>query len=739
MKNEILNFLKSKPKQTFSRQDIARHFDVPASKKSELRILLKEMAQEQLILRYRGSRYGTIEGLNTIKGRLKLHYEGYGFVIPEEAGQTDVFIPAKYRGLALPDDVVLVAPMEPKEGGRREGRILQIVSRGRSQWIGVLEQWGREHVVVCRDFSFDIDILVEGSLMGAKVEQMVVVAVTQYADDQSPMKGKIVEVLGWEMEEETLEAGIMVKHSIPRVFPQKVLDAAAELQEGKLEGHRVDLREKCFVTIDGRYARDFDDAVYIEKNKENFILYVSIADVAHYVEAGSILDVEAYARSTSTYFPDFVVPMLPEKLSNELCSLRPGEDKMTLTCQMEFNDLGEMLSAQYYESCIHSHHRGIYEEVQEFLDKKSQQKLEKDVSKTLQTLEQLAHLLITQRKLRGGLDFDLPEAEVIYNEEGEITSISKATRVFSHRLIEEMMISANVAVASLFMANHVPAPYRVHDAPDGMKIDEFVTFAKGLGIKIPMTQPRKPKQMAEVLKRLSGHPMEGFLHQMFLRSMKIARYDVENIGHFGLNLENYTHFTSPIRRYPDLLVHRQLKAMIARDAQGMVKYKFNQKSSAGHKKKDQWKGKPKIYSTAELATMANHCSLREQDSTQAEREMLDLKRMVFMQDHLGEVFHGIVKRITKFGVFVELCPYFVDGLLHVRDLDGYYEFDESQMVLRMSRQRGREEKVIHLGDPMTVKVADLSYEKSQIILEPYKDQKIKKVAQKSKKGRKTSR
>lgn len=732
MEKQILEFLAKNPKHAWSPREVGRHLKVATNERRELRATLKALAEKGRVFRYRGNRYVSRDKSLMVEGNLKVHFEGYGFVISENPQEPDVFIPAKYMNYALPGDRVLVTYHEKKEDKRREGRIIQILGHGRTHWIGVLEQRGRSFYVMNHELVTSIEILIPRTHLNfARIGQTVAVKASQYPGPNRPMLGEVVEVLGSPHDEKTETAAILVRHNIPRSFPQNVQQEVDRIEDKILDEEierRVDLRHLPIFTIDGIDARDFDDAVYVEKKGSYFHLYVSIADVAHYLLSGSTVDKEAIARATSVYFPDFVVPMLPEKLSNNLCSLKPGQDRLTLTCEIKFDSTGKPLEAWYYESVIRSIKRGIYEEVQAFFDGASfsVDDYKPELQKNLRAMKNLADILLKSRERRGVLDFDLPEAQVIYNNEGQISAIKKTERFFSHRLIEEFMIAANIAVAEVFSRLHLPCLYRIHDQPDSVKVAEFLTIVRHLGVKLPKPSLKKPKDFAHLLDVVRPHPMEPLIHQMLLRAMKIAIYDPDNRGHFGLNLKNYCHFTSPIRRYPDLVVHRQLKNLIRTSHAKKLHLDFTlkKKPASKHKKTDIFSIRPGLgsrgslksfYSPDDMDYLGEVSSKREREAVEAEREMMHLKRALFMQDHIGNKFFGTVRRIAKFGMFVELEPYYVEGLLHVSELvDDYYRYDDKR--IRFVARRNRK-KTFKVGDKIWVRVKDVSVDERKVSLE----------------------
>lgn len=729
MKDKIVQLLRRRPKGSLSAREIGKFLQIPAHEKKQLRNKLKDLSDEGLILNVRGKRYGVpSESAKTLTGSIKLHQQGYGFVMPDNKGEKDVFIPARFVGTALPHDHVLIS-YEEKSDGRREGKVLDVLKRGRTQWTGILRKRGAGYFVLNQDYDFDLEIDVTNTkLNNAKVGERVLVNVSDYGDSKNlHLKGEIMDVLGAGFDEKSDVLALLYKHNIRQDFPSQVLREVASkpqvVTEDDIAG-RVDLRLWPIMTIDGINAKDFDDAITVKADKNGFILYVSIADVAHYVERGSLLDQEALLRGTSVYFPDFCIPMLPEKISNHLCSLKPGEDRLTLTCEIHYTARGVMKDAYYYESVIRSRKRGIYEDIQNFYDGKFMQgeiiDLDSEIKRSLVDMKKLALVLMKKREERGALDFDLPAAEIVYDHKGEMTAIVQSKRFFSHRLIEEFMIAANVAVATLFAENNIPQIYRIHDRPDPQKVLDFVHFCKNMGLKISPKELAEPKAVSNFLHSIRKNPMEALMHQMLLRSMKWAKYDSNNVGHYGLSLVNYTHFTSPIRRYPDLLVHRQLKKWINQAPDRKLHFSFSGKKTSARKGPGGAKVNFSTFASEEvLAKLGDQCSRKERDAMEAEREMLDYKRTVFMQQHVDEKFFGTVKRITKFGLFVELEPHYVDGLLSLSELkDDYYEFDEKRLRLVGRRNKNRVYKV---GDKLWVKVKEASISQRKIILSLMKD------------------
>ena len=500
------------------------------------------------------------------------------------------------------------------------------------------------------------------------------------------------------MTDPTLNQGIckiLKEFKLPLSFPKKVQEEASQLPEEppskEVEG-RVDLRSETVVTIDGETAKDFDDAVCVQKEGKNYRLWVSIADVSFFVKKNSPIDHEAYERATSVYFPGGVIPMLPEVLSNDLCSLRPNEEKMTFTCEMEFDETGRRLNFSIYESVILSRHRMTYTAIQAILDK-DKVTCEKyaDMVPHVALMQELKEKLKKQKSQRGCLDFDLPESELILNLLGEIETIVRRSRLDAHMIIEEFMIAANETVAEFMFEKNQPFIYRVHEEPDPMTLAEFNELAHNLGYSVEYQKKSHPKVYARLLEKVEGKPEEKILNTALLRSMRLARYSESNLKHFGLASECYTHFTSPIRRYPDLIVHRLLKNELKREAKLTDKANDELEASLG---KD-----------------ANHCSKLERRAEEAEREFVALKKAQFMVDKVGSQFVGYISGVTEFGLFVELADFFIEGLVHVKTLkDDYYQFIEERYMMK-----GRHTKnEYHLGQKVLVEVRSVDIDKRQI-------------------------
>lgn len=634
-----------------------------------------------------------------LEGILKIHRDGFGFVLAEQPGVNDVFIPGRrMMGAMNGDRVIATVRVNPRDG-RLEGAITEIKSRGTSWVIGRLQKSGYQTVAVVSEKGRSTEFLVPSKkLNGAEIGQSVGLNIVQYPEEGRQGIAEVVQIFAERGTPKTETDIVILKHQLPREFPDEVLREADDWQRRRdisLGQGRRDLRDLPFVTIDGETAKDFDDAICVKPEGDGYRLWVSIADVSHYVVPGSALDREAFKRGTSVYFPDQCIPMLPEALSNDLCSLRPKEDRLTFTCEMFYDAQGMPKSADVYKSVIHSKARLTYKQVARALVD-----LVPEVREPLTPLLpmltdalELSRKIRRQRFARGSIDFDMPEPEIqISFEDGSIENIIKAERNEAHFLIEELMIAANEAVARFITARRVPGIYRVHGEPDPEKVKNFQILLHNLGFNISFPPKPKPGFFNKVLHQVADHAEQRLIQHILLRSMKQAVYSHENLGHFGLASTCYTHFTSPIRRYPDLMVHRVLQGILLRDAP---------RSEEAREAR-----------TLELANMAGHCSRRERVAMEAEWEAVDLQKALFMQRHIGETLRGVVSRIAKFGFFVELFDFFVEGLVLLEDLeDDYYLFDEKKHRLR-GRKGG---KVFKIGTEVTVKVAKVDVEARQVL------------------------
>ncbi len=664
--------------------------------KFELKRMLDDMADDGEVVRLRGNSYSPGGTVKTVAGRLSVHRDGYGFLLPEGGGE-DVFIPSKHMKGAMHGDLVeATAEQSRMGGGKRDGRVVAIVERATTRIVGRYEETRRGAVVIPEDQRLNLVVSIPPrGRARAEDGQQVVAELTAYPIGGRPAEGRIVEVLGWPDDPEVEVQSVIRRFDLPHVFGPEVLAEAEAVAEAvsheDLKG-RVDLRRMPTVTIDGETARDFDDAVALKREGANFRLWVSIADVSRYVTKDSPLDREAYLRGTSVYFPDRCIPMLPERLSNGICSLNPRVDRLTMTAEMLFDQAGTMLESAFYPSVIQSTARLTYTIVKQIIVDNDREVADKHRPLTPMLLEmrELALILQGMRKKRGSIDFDLPEPEIIIGLTGQTEGIIRAERNLAHQLIEEFMLAANEAVARFITAKAIPFLYRVHENPDPAKLSNFQEFIYGFGYEFALKEDKvNPAELQRLLAQADGRPEERMLNYALLRCMKQARYAAENLGHFGLASACYCHFTSPIRRYPDLVVHRILKATL----------------SLEEKKGDKRSARQLAVATGNLSEVAEHTSKRERVAMEAERDVVEMKKVQYMQQHLGAEFDGYIAGVTGFGFFVELDELFVEGLVHISTLeDDLYSYEEKQHSLVGRRLR----RVFRIGDKARVKVAAVS-------------------------------
>ena len=692
-------------------KELIKNFNISSENRSSFRTLIRGLASDGEIIKIKGNRFGLPEKMNLVTGVVQGHPDGYGFVIPEDGGE-DLFINPRSMREVMHGDKVICRAESAQKGGKKEGRIIRILERGHKTIVGIYEPSGHFGFVIPDDRRISHDIYIPFKYSGkAKKGHAVITEITAYPMKNRNPEGRIIEIIGYPDNPDVEIDIVLRKYDIPSKFPIDVLKEAdavqKEVTDDEITG-RLDLRDKNIVTIDGEKAKDFDDAVYVERlNNGNYMLGVHIADVSHYVKEGNTLDNEAFKRGTSVYFPDRVIPMLPFQLSNEICSLKPKVDRLTLSALMEFDKYGELIDYRFDETVINSKERMTYTDVAEILNEVQSSKLKVSsmelkerysyLLKDFYLMRELCEVLREKRMRRGSIDFDLPEPYIILDLMGKPENIIKAERNIAHKIIEEFMLVANETVAMHFMKQEIPALYRVHDEPDQSKIIELSEFVSNFGyhLKIPVFKKGieskfHPKRFQELLNSIRGKPEELLISTITLRHMKQARYSPENIGHFGLAFENYTHFTSPIRRYPDLIVHRLLKEII-------------KKKHIPKKRLDIWEER--------LPKIAQHSSEKERTADAAENDIVELKRVQFMLEKIGDEYEGIISGVTSFGLFVELKEIFVEGLIHVSSMaDDYYALNERDHSLIGRRTKKR----FRMGDRVKVKVENVSIEKRQI-------------------------
>jgi len=664
-----------------------------------------------------------------IAGRVSSHRDGFGFVIPDEPGD-DLFLSEKEMQKVLHGDRVMAKITGTDRRGRPEGTIVEVVTRANTHIIGRLLNENGSWIVAPEDKRIGQDIVVSGPVGKAKSGQIVSVELTEQPMRFKQPVGKIVEVLG-SLDDPGMEIEIAVrKFGVPHIFSTAALKQAEKLPSVVRDADladRVDLRDVPMVTIDGEDARDFDDAVYCEPVKigrtNAFRLIVAIADVSHYVKPNDALDIDALERSTSVYFPRRVIPMLPEKLSNGLCSLNPAVDRLTLVCDAVVTAKGEIKAYQFYPAVIHSAARLTYNEVADILGntKGPEAARRPAIVPHLQNLYDVYHALLKARTERGAIDFETTETYIVCNPAGKIEKIIPRTRNDAHKVIEECMLAANVCAADLLIRHKHPGTYRIHASPTKEKLTQVRTFLKQVGLGLNGGDKPTANDYAVLMKQVKERPDASLLQTMLLRSMQQAVYSPDNIGHFGLAYEAYAHFTSPIRRYPDLLTHRAIKAIL-------LGKKYEPKlspasmlntnvSNATRKQqaKDKAEGKEKK-SAADLTiwdALGVHCSANERRADEASRDVEAWLKCYFMQDKLGEEFTGIITGVTSFGVFVQLDTLFVEGLVHITDLGAdYFQYDDARHELRGDRTGKR----YQLTDRLTVQVVRVDLESRKIDL-----------------------
>ena len=667
--------------------------NIPTADRKEFRTLVKRLTKEGKLVHIKGRRYGLPEQMQLVTGRLKVHPDGFALVEPEEPRRPVVYVPPNRLKGALDGDKV-VARIETPRRKRPEGTVIRILERARKYIVGFFYRGRRVSTVIPEDDRLPFEILIPPeATKGAEDGEMVVAEITDFSPGRRIPEGRIVEVLGDPEDLATQIKAVIYKYELPHRFSRAVREELREIPDEvrpeDIQG-REDLRRLPFVTIDGETAKDFDDAVYVRKLPKGWRLYVAIADVAHYVPRGSALDKEAYARGTSVYFPGTVVPMFPEKLSNNLCSLNPYVDRLALVVVLDFDREGRRRRMRFTEAVIRSHERLTYNLVKAIVVERDR-KLRRKYRRLLTPLENAATLcrLLRERRLaRGSIDFDLPEPEVVLDAQGQPEEIVRRERHFAHFIIEEFMIAANEAVAEFLTEKGYPILYRVHEAPDQEKLKEFVDFAATLGLELKLPRKPSPSWFQKVVELVKDRPYAYLVNTILLRTLKQAKYAPENIGHFGLASECYCHFTSPIRRYPDLVVHRALKAALGR--------------------------RRPPYRLEQLDEMGKHLSERERVAMEAEREALDRVRVMLMREHVGEVFEGVISAVTAFGFFVELFEIYASGVVRLVDLaDDYYVLDEKNHRL-IGRRTG---KIFRVGDLVRVKVKEVNVRRRHITFE----------------------
>lgn len=684
----VISHLQKEARRPLKSKELAGALGVETADYDDFRAFLGQLVDEGVLYRAKSQRYALPQKINLVVGELQTIRSGAGFVGVE--GGPDVYVRANGLGSAVDGDTVVARVERRRSGDRPEGTVIKVLERSRQSMVGVYHPAQSFGFVVPEDQKLTRDVFIPpGREGGAADGDVVRVRIVSWGDDHRGPAGEVDHVLGRLGDPGVDVLTVAYGHELPLEFPPEVVAEAERLRArgitpADLEG-RLDLRGQLIFTIDPADAKDHDDALSIRRTEEGlWEVGVHIADVAHYVEEGGIIDQEAFRRGTSVYMVDRVISMLPEGLSNDICSLRPREDRLAVSLIVRMDDEAEVRGHELARSVIRSAHRLSYEDAQAALDGKAGVSDEAD--EALRTLLQLSRKLRAKRLARGSIDFDLPEARVVLNTAGEPTDIQRVLRIETHRLIEDFMILANEVVDREASRRRLPFIRRVHEPPDPSRVEKLRGFLGGLGVRVP--EEPSPRDLQGALAKFAGRPEEGLVSTIVLRSMKQARYSEKSLGHFGLASEHYTHFTSPIRRYSDMVVHRlATRAMV--DGERL----------------------PEDLRTEFLPAVARHTSQRERVAVAAERDSIDLKKVEFMQRHVGETFEGTVSSVTSFGLFVLLDRYFVEGLIHMSSLeDDYYVFLEEQFALMGEHTRRR----FRLGDRVSVRVESVNMERRQI-------------------------
>jgi ribonuclease R len=716
-KKTILEFVRAQADRPMKVKELSAAMHIASSDYTNFRRGVKQLIDSGELIHLKRGRVGVPDQLGVVVGTMSITRKGLGFLMREGVEQ-DILIPSWDLHTALDGDQAMVR-LKGKVDGREAGSVIRIVKRADRNIVGIFRterQFARvvpDNPRIHRDIYIPADAT-EGALDGEKV----VAKFTVWDDPHLNPEGRIVERIGFPNDPGVDMLTIVKSYGFPEAFTPEVMDeaerAAAKLADD-VQSHRIDLSRECIYTIDPFDAKDHDDAVGVQETANGFRLGVHIADVSFYVDAGSALDVEAFNRGNSVYLPGMVIPMLPEVLSNDICSLKPHRKRLAHSVFIDFDRHGKMLKWEITDTIINSKAKLSYEEVQDLFDGKPVSDQVSRVADNLRVAQRLAKILSERRFAEGSLDFDLPEAKIILGKDGEVLELGSRVRLESHRLVEEFMLAANRAVALEVFRKAQPFLYRVHDKPDLEKLEAFSYMMERLGYKFPVSKTMRPIQFARFLDRVQKAPEADLINELLLRSMAKAVYQRENIGHFGLAFSHYTHFTSPIRRYPDLLVHRLLR-----------------KLEGGHYPVSFAKRVESV-----IDNVGKHCSETERMAEAAEREAVRVKQVAYMAEHLGDEHTGVISGVVPFGFFVRLHRLGVEGLVRVSSIDDdFYKYDEGNYRLIGRRTK----KVYRLGDAIQVGVLKVDRSRNEIdlfLIRPAKDEaKPKKKNREKKRGRK---
>ncbi len=695
-KQKILAYMKSADYIPLKRKEMRIVLSVPDADKEEFEQMITALIAEGKIIETKRGKLFAPKALQMATGTFLSHAKGFGFVTPEEGGN-DIFIPASETNGAMQKDKVLYKVIQKSGDGKKaEGTIIKVLERANSRIVGLFEQVKGYGFVIADDKKFAKDIFIAKELtMGAVTGHKVVVEITDYGAERRNPEGKIVEILGHINDPGVDILSVIKRYDLAVEFEKEVYQEIENLETEVKEEDKIgreDLRDVLTITIDGEDAKDLDDAVSLQMLQNgNFELGVHIADVSHYVRFNTELDKEAYRRGTSVYLVDRVIPMLPHKLSNGICSLNPHTDRLALSCIMEIDHRGQVIDHKVVNSVIHSDYRMTYTAVREILEDGTPALLTEyqEIVPMLQDMNKLRIVLAEKRKKRGSVNFDLPESKIILDENGKPIDIRPYERSIATNLIEEFMLVCNETIAENFFWQEVPFVFRSHQEPDEEKTEKMEQFLCGFGYRVKKKDGElHPREIQKVLSEIEGKTEERVITRVVLRSMMQARYTADNQGHFGLAAKYYCHFTSPIRRYPDLQIHRLIKMILAGEMNGKKEESLRRK----------------------MPEIAAHCSKRERIADEAERDTDNLKKVEYMMDKVGEYYEGIISGVTSWGIFVEL-PNTVEGMVALAQMDDdYYEFEEKNMLV-FGRKSG---KIYRLGDTVEVMVAKVSKEMGTI-------------------------
>lgn len=687
-KERILAYMESEGYVPIKRRDMRAMLSVPQEDREKFENLINELIAEGRVFETKKGKLASPKDLQMATGTFIGHARGFGFVTPDAGGE-DIFIPASETMGAMQKDRVLYKVLHKAEKGKKaDGVIVRILERGQQRIVGTFEAGSKGYgFVVADDKKIAKDIFISReNTKGAVTGHKVVVEITDYGEDRRNPEGKVIEILGHINDPGVDILSVIRRYELAVEFPEEVYaeieHLGTEVAEADKKG-REDLRDLLTITIDGADAKDLDDAVSLKRlGNGNFELGVHIADVSHYVRENTALDKEAYARGTSVYLVDRVIPMLPHKLSNGICSLNPHVDRLALSCLMEVNGRGEVVSHRILESVINSDYRMTYTAVREILEDGTPALLEQyaEILPMLEDMEELRQILGEKRRKRGSVNFDLPESKIILDENGKPIDIKPYEKSIATNMIEEFMLVCNETIAENSFWQEMPFMYRSHQEPDEDKLEKMEQFLRGFGYYLRKKDGEiHPRELQKVLQKAEETDEERIITRMVLRSMMQARYTAENGGHFGLAAKYYCHFTSPIRRYPDLEIHRMIKKML-------------------HGELDE---KASVYYRRKMPDWAKHCSKQERVAEDAERDTDALKKVEFMEDKVGQIYEGIISGVTNWGIYVEL-PNTIEGMVALSQMDDdYYEFDEKKMLVFGKRTK----KSYRLGDKVVVSVA----------------------------------